>query len=369
MKRQTYIMKGNAKEKKLDVYHLILAPTYACNLRCKHCYLPDHDNQLLPRHVVLRLIDEWSRIVVKERGVYGGIFHIKGGEPFVVPYLWDVLDRLAEIRTLQIFITTNGTFVSDSLFQKLRKYSDAVDNHLTIIVSLDGATEKAHAKLRGEGNYEKTLEFIKRLGENDINFHLNFVIHRENIDEIPEYINLAKRYGAAQINFLNFVPKGIGFNLRNWQVPHVEIYKRLKEIYDNSDNETKRMLAGNLPYIKSKEVLNGYSTAKVCVAGYRGLLYITPDGSVFPCPNITFSDYSIGNVINQSLEEILDNMENIRYHLSTHYKPYICAGEKILYETVNDTQRLKYIYELSDLLDDGEGKDGEAVAYCFSRNY
>ena len=32
-------------------------------------------------------------MVMDERGQYKGIFHIKGGEPFVVPYLWDVIDR------------------------------------------------------------------------------------------------------------------------------------------------------------------------------------------------------------------------------------------------------------------------------------
>ena len=32
---KTYVMKGQYSEKSLETYHLILAPSFACNLRCK----------------------------------------------------------------------------------------------------------------------------------------------------------------------------------------------------------------------------------------------------------------------------------------------------------------------------------------------
>ena len=114
-----YIMQGNPKDKTLDLYHLILAPTHACNLRCKHCYLPDHTKEFLPKDVALRIVDEWSEIVLEERGQYGGIFHVKGGEPFMVPYLGDVLDRLSELQSLRLMMTTNGTFVDENIFRML----------------------------------------------------------------------------------------------------------------------------------------------------------------------------------------------------------------------------------------------------------
>src|SRR5688572_11848747 len=83
---RNYVMQGLTSKRQLDTYHLILAPTHACNLRCKHCYLPDHKNELLPREIALRILDEWSDIVLDERKPFQGIFHVKGGEPFVVPY-------------------------------------------------------------------------------------------------------------------------------------------------------------------------------------------------------------------------------------------------------------------------------------------
>ena len=70
---ETYVMKGSSEKRALDTYHLILAPSFGCNLRCKHCYLPDHDAAGLAVEDVLRLMEEWSEIVVAERGPMGGI--------------------------------------------------------------------------------------------------------------------------------------------------------------------------------------------------------------------------------------------------------------------------------------------------------
>src|SRR5215510_12407647 len=103
-----YVMQGLATERRLDTYHLILAPTHACNLRCKHCYLPDHGGRLLNEDIAMRLVDEWSDITLEERGAFQGIFHVKGGEPFVVPYLGKIMARLVALQSLRLMLTTNG---------------------------------------------------------------------------------------------------------------------------------------------------------------------------------------------------------------------------------------------------------------------
>ena len=51
---ESYVMRGFKARRELDIYHLILAPTHACNLRCKHCYLPNHATQMLSKDVVFR---------------------------------------------------------------------------------------------------------------------------------------------------------------------------------------------------------------------------------------------------------------------------------------------------------------------------
>ena len=368
----TYIMQGRADKKALDIYHLILAPTYGCNLRCKHCYLSEHTPNTLPRDIVLRLVEEWNEIVLEERGEYGGIFHIKGGEPFVVPYLWDILDRVAEIRTLRLMLTTNGTFVDEKIFKKLSGYKDALDGHLTVIVSLDGATGETDAKIRGDGHYAKALRFLQGLRKCDINFYLNCVLHKGNIDELSAYIRLAKEYGASQVNFLNFIPRGNGSNLRDWQLPHLDLYETLEELYKSGDGQTKIMLAGSLPEIKYQETCKSCPTSGECVAAYRGLLYITPDGYVFTCPNTTYPDTCLGNILNQSLREIMENVKELYGRLKAKSGAYICTGEKMLYEREEDIPCLKSLHGLQDSPDKiglTYKTNPLSMSYCFNRNW
>ena len=373
-KKLTYIMQGRTDNRALDIYHLILVPTHVCNLRCKHCYMPDHNKSLLPKDVVLRLIDEWNEIVLEERGFYGGIFHIKGGEPFITPYLSDIINKLVAMRSLRFMITTNGTFLNEDIFKQLYACSNALDGRVTVIVSLDGNTEEINALLRGNGQFVKTLAFIKWLREHEINFHLNCVLHLGNVHKLSEYIIFAREHGATQVNFLYFVPRGIGSDFRDFQIPHLEAYRRLDTIYKNLDEETKELLAGSFPYIKYKETQGYYRTSHECVAAYRGLFYITPNGNVYTCPNIVFPEFSMGNVFQQNLREISNGLSTLYERLKMHNAPYICTGEKVLYKRNCDQYNQKSLDRLQrELIIPEETLDismnGTSKSYCFSRNW
>lgn len=371
---KTYIMQGNSEEKVLDFYHLIFAPTHACNLKCRHCYLPDHAKEILPKDIALRLVDEWSEIVLEERGQYGGVFHIKGGEPFVVPYLWDITDRLIELQSLHLMLTTNGTFLEEEIFRKLSNCKDAIDGHVTVIVSLDGATEETHALLRGKGQFTRTLKFIEELQNCNINFYLNCVLHKENISEISAYLALAKKYGATQVNFLSLIPRGNGAAFSNQQIPHRKLYQRLENLYQNGEDKIKTMLAGSLPDIKCRVVSDGCPTSEECVAAYRGLLYITPNGLVFTCPNITLNALSMGNVHRQNLREILKNLDSLYKQLRPYSSAYLCTGERIFYERSHDINKQASLRALIEYLDNsGDERYNHSkstfISYCYNRNW
>jgi len=373
--KKNYVMQGNAREKALDTYHLILAPTYACNLRCKHCYLPNHEKVFLPKDIVLRLVDEWNEIVLEERGQYGGFFHIKGGEPFIVPYLWSIVDRLIKLQSICFMITTNGTFTKGDIFKRLRDCNNELDGHLTIIVSLDGAIEDTHTILRGKGQFIKTLKFLEELQNHGITFYLNCVVHMQNIHELSSYIELAKKYGAAQVNFLFFVPRGIGSGFCQFQLPHIEVYHQLETIYKNADEETKAMIEGSLPYIKYRETYKYYQPSHECVAAYRGMFYITPDGNVYTCPNIVFPEFSIGNVFRQHLKEISENLSTLYQRLKIYNKPYTCTGERILYKRNRDQSNQESLDRFQQNLVNlrkntlGNLTKSNLKSYCFSKNW
>ena len=371
---RNYIMQGRASDRALDIYHLIFAPTHACNLRCKHCYLPDHDAELLPKEVALRLVDEWSEMVLEERGPWQGIFHVKGGEPFVVSYLGDIMERLISLQSLRLMLTTNGTFTNTKTLNMLRSCNERLHGNVNVVVSLDGASAETHDTLRGSGQFDVTMGFLRALQEMKINTHLNCVLHEGNVAQVPAYIDLAKDLCVDQINFLPLVPKGYGSAIRCLQAPHLQVHQAVQAVYDSGDEATRSLLAGSLAHILDREKNHGIPAAHECVAAYRGLFYIIPDGSAFTCPNLIGTGHSVGNVRTASLRELSDRLTNLYRGLrsSDTNDRYVCTGERHLYEKTKDSKNIESLEALQQALTRDSSREKSpkrSIAYCVSRNY
>ena len=366
---KTYVMEGDFRKKELETYHLILAPSYACNVGCPHCYLPNHATETLPEERVLCLIDEWSEIVQSERGKFGGIFHLKGGEPLILPYFNSVIEKMAEVGTLRFMMTTNGTTYNRRTIEQLAELNEALDGNVTIIVSLDGSTEEINAILRRPGNYAKTIGFIHQLADAGLNFFLNYLVHKHNLDDIPDFMKFARELGATQVNFLSFIPKGYGTALADYRPDPLEVFGRIHSIWENGDDEVRAMLAGSLSDILQQEVCDN-CTAIECVGGYRGLFYIVPNGDVYSCPNLNFPQLKNGNIMESSCTELMESVngqvyEKIRTTPCETSDRFLCKGEKFLPQSA-DYMRTKFAGLQREL---AQNRNGNGMACCFSRNY
>lgn len=363
---RTYVMKGDFEKKELQTYHLILAPSYACNVGCPHCYLPNHATETLPEKRVLCLIDEWSEIVQNERGRFGGIFHLKGGEPLILPYFDSVIEKMAELGTLRFMMTTNGTSYSAKTIKQLAELNEALNENATIIVSLDGSTEEINSILRCPGNYAKTIGFINQLANAGVTFFLNYLVHKHNIDDIPNFMKFARELGATQVNFLSFIPKGYGAELSDYRPDPLDVFNRIQSIWENGDDKIKSMLAGSLSDILQEEAC-GNCTATECVGGYRGLFYIVPNGDVYSCPNLNFPQLKVGNIMESSCAELMDTKvyEKVRTESGDTSERFLCKGEKFL------PQSSEYlITEFAALQRElAQNKEGNGMACCFARNW
>jgi MoaA/NifB/PqqE/SkfB family radical SAM enzyme len=359
----------------LDKYHLIFAPTHACNLRCSHCYLHDHESDLLPQQVALRLVDEWAELVSNERGPFGGIFHVKGGEPFVVPYIGNLFDRVVRSGALELMITTNGTILSAKSRAALTRAS-TLGSRFTIIVSIDGSTEQTHDFLRGSGSFALSMEFLKHVAELGVTIHFNSVLYRENLHQISDIVQLARTFGAAQVNFLPFVSKGFGEHLKHAQIPHVKAFEALQDFYESSTPDVRKMLIGSAPDLLRREKDGVARLSHECVAAYRGLFYIKPDGSTYTCPNIENPRYSIGNVKSSCLSDLSDRLGELHAKLRSKRgdDSLICIGESLLYEFRNDAPNIISLQTMqanAAALRKPSDPDRpiETLAYCVSRNF
>lgn len=68
----------------------VISPTYACNLRCVGCYAALYGHKyMLSKEEMFDVIKQFNDL-----GIY--FFIITGGEPFVYPYLFDVLEHFKD---------------------------------------------------------------------------------------------------------------------------------------------------------------------------------------------------------------------------------------------------------------------------------
>lgn len=366
-----YVMWGRTSERRLKKYHLILAPTHNCDLRCKHCYLPDHSSDLMSEEVVMRVVDEWADIVRTEVGRRAGIFHLKGGEPFIVPYIGKVVEKVIARGDLSLMFTTNGLFRRTGTLELLQEAGNTLRESLTVIVSIDGASAPSHESLRGTGTFAKTIENARQISRSGARVHINCVLHEQNQTEVLGVLGLARDIGASQINFLPYVPKGIGLQMLNRRARPRTLHEILLDVYSSLPHADRLMLAGSLAHIVHVGETPGMAPAHECTVGYRGLLYVTPEGNTFSCPNLLLPEHRLGNVHEDSLRDILDRCPSLRLKLhrpEANSDRFICTGERVLYEKRGDRSLVAGLQELQASMSQSVAHDGE-IAYCVSRNF
>lgn len=368
--KSKYVMRGDSVARELEIYHLIVAPSFRCDLRCAHCYLPSHAPGGLSIKDVLRLADEWSEVVETERGRMGGVFHIKGGEPLLLPYLNEVLEHLAQLRTLRFMMTTNGIRGDRSIADCLQRLNVSLDGNVQIVVSIDGSNDRINAELRGRGNFDKAVCFVRQLRESGITVFLNNVIHVGNLDDIPAFVELAASLDVAQVNFLSFEPKGNGETMSSGSPDVVDVFRRINAIWENADDRVRGMLVGSLSDIRESE-LSGMPTSGECVGGYRGLLYVVPDGTVYSCPNLNRRDLQAGDVHRAHLREIHKRGLSTVYcriasPAGTTSDKYVCKGTRFL-DSCSATAQPRRDLAPQSMFEGTHCIGG--VSYCFNRNW
>lgn len=143
-----------------------------CNIECEHCYIlssPTNDDLIYFSHNdVLSLLDEIDNLKLgtKEIG-------FTGGEPFMNPEIIEMAEA-ALLRGHSVLILTNAMApmmrpkVKKGLLRLLEMFGDK----LTLRVSLDHYSAERHDEERGTGSFEKSINGINWLNENEFQFSI-----------------------------------------------------------------------------------------------------------------------------------------------------------------------------------------------------
>lgn len=239
--------------------------TNICNLKCKFCPETTRSKQFMSVknfEEVVRKIAKFTNLVC---------LHVKG-EPLLHSNLEELL-KILEKYNLKVNITTNGTLLKDKL--NIIKNSKSVRQ---INISLHSSTQN---KLFGKQYLKDIFESVEKLENIIISYRLwNLKTIKENdinceiIQEISDYYNIEKLREKLTEN---------------------DFFKIKDNIFINQDTEFTWPNIENEPIIENGRCL--------ALKEQIGLLV---DGTVVPCCLDNNGDIPLGNILEETMEDILN---------------------------------------------------------------
>lgn len=250
---------------------LFLALTDACNLRCRGCWIESHGRA---NHLHLA-IDDVQRIIDSARKHDVTFFALLGGEPFLYPHLWSVIEGN---RDCYFQIITNGLFLNDEVVERLRRAGN-----VTPLVSIDGWRETNDDR-RGLGVFDRAVQGLASLKRGRLLFGVATTVTAANIRQVlcREYIDFMVKQGAAYLWYYGYRPVGAD------PAPELALGR-------NEMREFRRRLI-ELRRKSPIVLIDTYWDADgraFCPAALGLGFHIGPRGSIEPCPPLSFADRTI----------------------------------------------------------------------------
>lgn len=296
------VLKAEVKLKRLYL-HL----TNECNQECRYCYnqtfrtANDHKTELT--------LAEFEEIIQEFSDIGGESIVFTGGEPLLSPYLLKLAAQAKKIG-LRTNLLTNGTLCTKE------NAPDICKNFDLIVVSLDSKHQEEHDYLRGSHTYAQTVAGIKALSnllrENpslETKLECRPVINRENIDHILDYPQfITEELGCFRAFPTAYVPNDLSEFNNGLFLPFQELLPTLLQFHAKM-----AQLGGTVENDLLK--LQRLPRCGAC----SSIISIAPDGSIYPCQSLHYSDLVVGNAREGRLDQIVARSPVSRFFQEFHY--------------------------------------------------
>lgn len=272
--------------------------THACDLHCRHCY--DRSNpRVLRLEQALGVLEDYERFCAKHE--LKGHVCLSGGNPLFYPWFFELYEAVAA-GGHRISILGNPIERAE-----LERMVD-IKPPAYFQVSLEGL-EEHNDHIRGEGFFQRVLEFLPMLEEFDVRSVVMTTLTDGNVDQIiPLSDVLRGRANRFTYNRLSQVGEGAALGL-----PNTEEYGRFMIEYLAARRDNPAMgIKDNLFNIYFHELgypLFGGCTGKGCGAAFN-FVAVLPNGDVHACRKFPSP---LGNLLMSSLDEIYSTPEAQRY--------------------------------------------------------
>jgi PqqA peptide cyclase len=288
--------------------------THRCPLQCPYCSNPIK----LHKAADELSTDEWLR-VIDEAAALGVLqVHLSGGEPTLRPDLEAFVARLAKHGVYSNLITAGVNLSRDRVFA-LR---DGGLDHLQL--SVQSVREPTAEKIgHYKGALAKKRQLTEWVREAGLPLTINAPVHRHNIDETAEIIQLALDVGAERIEIANTQYYGWAALNKAALMPSYEAVIRQAGIVTEARARLKGIL--NIDYV-TPDYYARYP--KPCMGGWaKDALNVTPSGRVLPCHAAeSISGLRFENVRDMALADIWYASESFNAFRGTDWMAEPCQS-------------------------------------------
>ncbi|WP_200531883.1 radical SAM protein [Halorubrum sp. LN27] len=291
--------------------------TEACNLACRHCYFgacDERDERELSTAEAKAFIDSLAELNVP-------VLVFSGGEPFVRQDLTELTEHAVE-RGIRPIASSNGTFLTE---ERARELADAGLRYVGVSLDGVGATNDA---FRGvDGAFERAREGLRNARDAGMSVGIRTTMTRGTVDDVPDVIDLAVEEDVDRVNVFHLIYSGRGGDITDADLPFdrtreavdylyerttelaethpdmqvltagnyadaVYLYRRIREESPERAERARRLLFDDGP---GRVVKNGDAGPKVVNVDHLGNVH----------PSMFLPQYTLGNVRERSLDEIL----------------------------------------------------------------
>ena len=288
--------------------------THKCPLQCPYCSNPlelESASKELTTAEWLRVIDELAEIGVLQ-------IHFSGGEPTARKDLVQLVQRASDVGLYSNLITSAVMLTRE----KLAALADAGLCHVQI--SFQGAEAGVADRVGGYKNgHAKKLEVARWTRELDLPLTVNAVMHRQNLHQLPEIIEMAVSLDAARLEVANVQYYGWALKNRHALMPTREQCDECTRIVDAARESLQGVL--DIDYV----IPDYYALRpKQCMGGWgRQFFNISPSGKVLPCHAAeSITGLQFDSVRDKSIAWIWDNSPAFNLYRGTEWMPEPCQS-------------------------------------------
>ncbi|WP_423906651.1 pyrroloquinoline quinone biosynthesis protein PqqE [Candidatus Spongiihabitans sp.] len=271
--------------------------TYACPLQCPYCSNPVNYAGIKSELST----EDWKRVLSQARELGAVQLGLSGGEPLVRKDLVEIISHACSLGYYSNLITSGYGLNKD----KIQTMQTAGLDHIQL--SIQASNAELNNYLAGTDSFEHKKQVARWVKESGYPMVLCVVIHRQNIHQMQNILEMATELGADYVELANTQYYGWAKVNRDYLLPtkeQLEASESIAQAY-----KEKKGVKGNM---KIYYVVPDYyaDRPKACMNGWgTTFLMVAPDGAALPChaarelPDIDFpnvNDYSISEVWYQS---------------------------------------------------------------------